>query len=59
MIADRVAEAVDDDRLVAALDRVHAVYMEYSLLSDLPSTSWTNVVAPALQVIGPGRARLS
>ena len=43
--------------MVAALDRVHTLYMEYSLLSDPPGTAWQGVVAPALQVTGPGASK--
>jgi len=41
---------VDDDRLVGALERAHALTLEYSMLSDAPETSWQSVVVPALQV---------
>jgi len=47
----RVAEAVDDDRVVGALERAHALTLEHSMLSDAPETSWQTIVVPALQVL--------
>ena len=41
---------MDDDRVVGALERAHALTLEYSMLADAPEMSWQTNVLPALQV---------
>ena len=43
-----VSGAVDDDAAVEALDRAHAIYIEYSIFRE--GGDWEDVVGPALGV---------
>lgn len=46
--AERIATAVDKEAAVEALERAHALYVEYAVFQD--GGDWEDVVAPALEV---------
>lgn len=46
--AERISDAVDDDAAVEALERAHAIYIEYSIFQE--GDNWEDVVGPALRV---------
>lgn len=48
LCAERIAEGVDGEAAVEALEKVYALYMEYCILQD--GGDWADVLGPALQV---------